>query len=178
MGKGLPRSHDAANKAFAPIVRDTFVIKGKTVVLTEDAGGQPAWATLIVGDFPEGNILFFGAASYFTFAGSGADADLGDTWAGDYGVGTTPSTDDTTPLVTTFEDIIQTGAIAAATAEVSPRTRGVSTDGEAGVMYDNTDGSLELNLNLLVDAADITGDDSVITIDGELYISYVVLGND
>ncbi len=178
MAKGLPRSHKHANKSIAGIVKDVIRVINKTVTLTEDVGGQPAWATLIVGDFPEGNILFLGAASYFTFAGSGADADLGDTWAGDYGVGTTPSTDDTTPLATTMEDIIQTTALAAATAEVSPRTRGVSVDGEAGVMYDNTDGSLELNLNILVDAADITGDDSVLTIDGELYVSYIVLGDD
>ena len=178
MAKGLPRSHDAANKAFAPINRDVFVIKAKTVILTEDAGGQPAWATLIVGDFPEGNILFLGAASYFTFSGSGADADLSDVWEGNYGVGTTPSTDDTDPIAAAFEDIVKVVDIAAATAEVSPRTRSVSTDGEAGVMYDNTDGSLELNLNILVDAAHITGDDSVLTIDGELYIAYIVLGND
>ncbi len=178
MAKGLPRSRQSANKSLAPIVKDVFVVKAKTVTLTEDAGGQPAWATLVVGDFPEGNILFLGAVSYFQFSGSGADADLGDTWEGDYGVGTTPSTDDTDPLATTFEDITGTVAIAAATAEVSPRTRGVSANGEAGVMYDNTDGSLELNLNILVDAADISGDDSVLTISGELYISYVTLGND
>lgn len=178
MAKGLPRSHDAANKSLAPINRDVFVIKSKTVILTEDTGGQPAWATLVVGDFPEGNILFLGAASYFTFAGSGSDGDLVDTWEGNYGVGTTPSTDDTDPIATTMEDIVGVVDIAAATAEVSPRTRGVSADGEAGVMYDNTDGSLELNLNILVDAADITGDDSVLTIDGELYVSYIVLGND
>ncbi len=178
MAKGLPRSHAAANKSIAGIVKDIFRIKAKTVTLTEDTGGQPAWATLQVGDFPEGNILFLGAVAYFQFAGSGSDADLGDTWAGDFGVGTTPSTDDTTPLVTTFEDIVKTTQLAAATAEVSPRTRGVSTDGEAGVIYNNTDGSLELNLNILVDAADITGDDSVLTINGELYVSYVVLGDD
>ncbi len=178
MAKGLPRSHKRANKTIAPIVKDVFVARNQTVTLTEDAGGQPAWATLLVGDFPEGNILFLGAASYFTFAGSGADGDLADTWEGDYGVGTTPSTDDTTPLATTMEDIVQTTAIAAATAEVSPRTRGVSVDGEAGVMYDNTDGSLELNLNILVDAADITGDDSVLTINGELIVAYIVFGDD
>ena len=178
MAKGLPRSHNAANKSLAPINRDVFVIKAKEVTLTEDAGGQPAWATLVVGDFPEGNVLFLGAVAYFTFAGTGSDADLGDTWEGDFGVGTTPSIDDTTPLATTMEDITKTQAISAATAEVSPRTRGVSTDGEAGVIYDNTDGSLELNLNILVDAANISGDDSVLTIDGELYIVYVVLGND
>ncbi len=178
MAKGLPRSHAAGDKSKAPINRDVFVVKAQTVTLTEDAGGQPAWATLIVGDFPEGNILFLGAVAYFTFTGPGGDADLGDTWQGDFGVGTTPTTDDTDPLATTFEDIVGETPIAAATAEVSPRTRGVSTDGEAGVMYDNTDGSLELNLNILVDAADITGDDSTLVIDGELYVSYVVLGND
>ncbi len=178
MAKGLPRSHKHANKSIAPIVKDVIVIKNKTVTLTEDAGGQPAWATLQVGDFPEGNILFLGAVSYFQFSGTGSDGDLVDTWEGDYGVGTTPSTDDTTPLATTKEDIIATVAIAAATAEVSPKTRSVSADGEAGVLYDNTDGSLELNLNVLVDAADITGDDSVLTISGELYIAYIVLGDD
>ena len=178
MAKGLPRSHSNANKSIAPIIKDTFVIKDKTVTLTEDTGGQPAWATLQVGDFPEGNILFLGAVSYFQFAGSGSDADLGDTWQGDYGVGTTPSTDDTTPLATTFEDIVATVALAAATAEVSPKTRSISAFADAGVIYDNTDGSLELNLNVLVDAANITGSDSVLTINGELYVSYVVLGND
>lgn len=178
MAKGLPRSHNAADKAIAPMVKDVIRVINKTVTLTEDAGGQPAWATLIVGDFPEGNILFLGAVSYFTFAGSGADADLGDTWVGDYAIGTTPSTDDTTPLATTFEDIVASAALAAATAEVSPKTRAVSINADTGVIFDNTDGSLELNLNLLVDAGDISGDDSVITIDGEIYLSYVVLGDD
>ncbi len=178
MAKGLPRSHDAANKSIAPIVKDTILVKNKTVTLTEDAGGQPAWATLQVGDFPEGNILFLGATSYFQFSGSGSDGDLVDTWEGNYGVGTAPATDDTDPIATDKEDIIKVVDIAAATAEVSPKTRSVSTDGEAGVLYDNTDGSLELNLNILVDAADITGDDSVLTITGELYIAYIVLGND
>ncbi len=178
MAKGLPRSHKHANKSIAPIVKETIVIKNKTVTLTEDTGGQPAWATLQIGDFPEGNILFLGAAAYFQFSGSGSDGDLGDTWEGDFGVGTTPSTDDTTPLATTMEDICQTTQLAAATAEVSPRTRSLSLTADCGVHYDNTDGSLELNLNVLVDAADITGDDSVLTISGELYIAYIVLGDD
>ncbi len=178
MAKGLPRSLAHANKSIAPITKDVIKVVAKDVTLTEDVGGQPAWATLIVGDFPEGNILFLGAVGYFQFAGSGADADLGDTWQGDFGVGTTPSTDDTDPLATTFEDILPTTALAAATVEVSPKTRSASINGDSGLVYDNTDGSLELNLNILVDAADITGDDSVLTVDGELYISYVVLGND
>lgn len=178
MAKGLPRSHARANKSLAPINRDVFVVKGKTVTLTEDAGGQPAWATLVVGDFPEGNILFLGAVSYFTFAGSGADGDLGDTWQGNYSVGTTPTIDDTDPLATTFEDLVAVVGIAAATAEVSPRTRATSDAAGQAILYDNTDGSLEINLNILVDAADISGDDSVLTIDGELWVSYVVLGDD
>ncbi len=178
MAKGLPRSLASAPKIKAQIVKETLVVDAGSVTLTEDAGGQPAWATLVVGGLPEGNILFLGATAYFTFSGSGADADLGDTWAGDYALGTAPSTDDTTPIAGAQEDLISTGAIAAATAEVSPRTRNVSIPAETGVIIDNTGNTLELNLNILVDAADITGDDSVLTIDGEVIISYIVLGDD
>lgn len=178
MAKGLPRSLAHANKALAPIVKETITVINKPVTLTEDVGGQPAWATLVVGDFPEGNVLFLGAVAYFTFSGSGADADLGDTWAGDYGIGTAPSTDDTDPIAGTQQDLIADVAIAAATAEVSPRTRAASVAAAQAALFDNTDGSLEINLNLLVDAADITGDDSIITINGDLFISYIVLGDD
>ena len=178
MGKGLPRSLANAPKLKAQIVKQTFVVNAGSVTLTEDVGGQPAWATLVVGDFPEGNILFLGASAYFTFAGSGSDADLGDTWAGDYALGSAPVVDDTDPMVGAQADLLPTGAIAAATAEVSPRTRNASVAGASGTVFDNTDGSLELNLNVLVDAADITGDDSVLTIDGEVIVSYIVLGDD
>ncbi len=176
MAKGLPRSLAHANKALAPIVRETLVPIGKTITI--DGSGTDGWGTLIIGDFPEGNILFLGAVAYFSFAGTGSDADLADTWQGDYAIGTAPSTDHTTPLASAQEDLIVTVALAAATAEVSPRTRSVHLQSETGIIIDNTDGSLEVNLNLLIDDANIAGTDTVITVTGEMYMSYIVLGDD
>ena len=63
-----------------------------------------------------------------------------------------------------------------AVAEVSPRTLGFSTAN--GAIFNNTDGSLELNLNVLVDDADIDADDIPCTADGELFIAYIMLGDD
>ncbi len=176
MAKGLPRSLAHANKALAPIVRETLVPINKTITMTGASGD--GWGTLVIGDFPEGNILFLGAVSYFSFAGSGGDADLGDTWQGDYAIGTAPSIDNTSPMVSAQEDIIVDVPLAAATLEVSPRTRSEHLLGDTGIIFDNTDGSLEINLNLLIDDAGIAGDDSVITVSGELYLIYIVLGDD
>ena len=100
---------------------------------------------------------------------------MGDTWAGDYAVGTTPAGDGT--LTGADIDIIGSTPLAAATAEVSPRTRGVGVTATNAAVLDNTDGSLELNLSLLIDDADISGT-VPITATGEIYVSYVVLGDD
>jgi len=134
------------------------------------------FGSVVIGDFPEGNILLLGALANLTFTGP-TSADLVDTWEGDFGIGSTPSSDAT--ISAGDEDLVAETALAAATAEVSPTTRGVSIPGTAGVVLDNTDGSLEVNLNLLVDAADQTDDTTVaITAVGDVYLSYVVLGDD
>ena len=68
--------------------------------------------------------------------------------------------------------------MAAATAEVSPITRGLQADGaHCGVIFDNTAGALEVNLNLLIDDADISGT-VAITVSGTVDISYIMLGDD
>lgn len=174
MAKGLPRSLAHANKALAPVVRETLVPIDKSI--TVDGSVTIGFGSLVIGDFPQGNVILFGAVAYFSFAGTGVDADLGDTWVGDYGIGTTPAGDGT--LTAGDVDIIASTPLAAATAEVSPRTRATSSDALLGVVLDNTDGSLEINLNLLIDDADIAGIDSVLTVTGELYLSYIVLGDD
>lgn len=176
MGKGLPRSHTRGEFASGASSSGVLLVPaGISMVITGAAGN--GFGTAVISDFPEGNILFLGCVSYLTFAGTGSDADLGDTWEGDYAVGTTATVDAT--LGGTDADIVPTTALAAATAEVSPRTRGTQADGAlGGAVFDNTDGSLEINVNLSIDDADIAGDDSVITVAGELYIKYAVLGDD
>jgi len=178
MGKGFPRSLKHADKSTVRVARidvsETLSVTGSTGVAVDQ--------TAVIGDFPEGNILLLGAVANLTFSGPGANGDLSDTWAGDFSVGSTPADDNT--LTAADIDMVGSTALAAATAEVGVATRGAmgsdATDGGLLVeLLDNTDGSLEINLNLLVDADDITNAVAVdITATGQVYYAYCVLGDD
>ena len=151
------------------------VIKADALAISVDGASGVGFGSAVMGDFPEGNILLLGAVSYMQFTGP-TSASLDDDWAGDYAIGTTPASDGT---VTAADiDVIGSTALAAATSEVSPRTRGVSVTATNAAVLDNTDGSLELNLNLLVDDANIGADGLAFTATGELHVVYVVLGDD
>lgn len=171
MGKGLPRSLSRGEPLSQEIIK--AIVKVRAVAMTVDGLAGVGDGQVVIGDFPEGNVLFLGAVAYMAFSGPGADANLGDTWQGDFSIGTTADSGD--DLTGTDADIIGSTALAAATAEVSPRTRGT---GVTQAILDNTDGSLELNLNLLVDDADIGADGIAFTVEGELHILYSMLGND
>jgi hypothetical protein len=140
-------------------------------------GAAIAFGTAQIAGLPQGHLMFLGAMARVEVAGPGASGDLSDTWAGDFGVGTTPVDDAT--ITAGDDDIVPSTALAAATAEVSPFTSGVSTASEAPAIIDNTAGLLELNLNILVDAADIVDDTNVdLLVDGVLHIAYIVIGDD
>lgn len=153
---------------------ELFVASG--LAISVDGLTGIGFGSAVIGNLPEGNLLFQGAVVYMTFAGSGSDADLVDTWQGDFSVGTTPADDGT--LTAGDVDILASTPLVAATAEVSPRTRIASLDADVGVILDNTDRSLELNLNLLIDDADIGADGVAITATGELHLVLAVLGDD
>ncbi len=173
MGKGLPRSLSRGPLNRQEIVKQTI---GINTTVTVDGASGVGVGTVVIGDLPEGNILLLGAVAYLTFTGP-TSADLADDWEGDYGIGTTPADDAT--ITGADVNIIPSTAIAAATAEASPTTRGVQADGAfCGVVLDNTDGSLELNLSLLIDDADIGADGIDVTAVGQLYLIYSVLGDD
>lgn len=181
MGKGLPRSHSRMSpqrEGGGGVQKLNISLDGITVSVAAVAAAIGFGSTVIRG-LPEGNIQVLGAVlSNFQLSGSGADANLSDTWAGDFGIGSTPADDAT--ITATDVDVVASTALAAATAEVSPnivRTVGVTP---TMVPLDNTDGSLELNLNVLIDAADITDDETVVltALSGLLSISYIVLGDD
>lgn len=172
MTKGLPRSLKRASGLVAPIKKDTILV-GSAVSVTA-AGAAVGFGAAVIGDFPQGNILVLGSVANFAFAGP-TSGNLVDTWNGDFSLGTTPTADVT--LSGTEVNLLASSAIGPATAEVFAKARyaGVVTP----ALYDNTDGSLEINLNLLVDAADITDGATVaITVTGEYYITYIVLGDD
>jgi len=174
MTKGLPRSLSRANKGKAAIVKDRINLADKVVTVSA-AGAGVGFGSVVISDFPEGNILLVGVGGTVGFTGSGADANLVDTWEGDFAVGSTPADDAT--VTAADVDIVASTATGAATAEAIAAQRVV--EAHADTILDNTDGSLEVNFNLLIDAADITDATSVdITLSGVLDLAYVVLGDD
>lgn len=170
MGKGLIRSLSRGSPAKQEIVKQ--VIKVSAVAIVVDGATGIGFGSAVIGDLPEGNILFLGAVAYMQFSKVTATG-VQDTFDGDYGIGTTPASDAT--ITAADVDIISSTALGAATSGVSPRARGTNV---TQAMFDNTDGSLELNLNLLIDDANISADDQNLAASGELHIAYIVLGDD
>lgn len=152
-----------------PVVKQAIPVRNVPVSVAGTTG--VGFGTAVVGDFPAGNILLLGAVSYMQF--STVDGDVQATFDGDYSIGTTPTADAT--LSGTEINVVPSAALGAATAGVSPVARSAST--AASAILDNTDGSLELNLNLLVDDANISGTGDF-TVNGVIHIAYIVLGDD
>lgn len=129
------------------------------------------YGSAVLGDLPDGNILLLGAVSYLQF--TTADADVQATFDGDYSIGSAATADAT--LNGAEVDIVPSTSFGgAATAGVSPVARGANA---TQVMLDNTDGSLELNLNVLIDDANISGTGDF-TVSGYVVLVYSVLGDD
>jgi hypothetical protein len=138
------------------------------------ADGAPGYGTVVIGDFPEGNIVYFGAVAMMQFTKT--DADIIATFEGDAALGTAATADGS--LTGAEVDLIASASMgAAATSSVSPNTRYASAAALAGTIFDNTDGSLEINLNVLIDDGSISGAGSL-TVDGWVEILYATLGDD
>lgn len=174
MTKGLQRTlarGAGSSSAASGVTKKT--IRVNAVALSIDGATGVGFGTAVIGDFPQGNILFFGAAAYLQFTKGSAATGIQATFDGDYSIGTTATADAT--LTGTDVNIVASSALGAATDGVSPVARGV---GSTQAMLDNTDGSLELNLNMLVDDANISADDQPVTATGYVTLAYVVLGDD
>lgn len=174
MVKGMHRSLGRARPQLARIVKQT--VKFTAVAIEVDGASGVGFGSCVIGDLPEGNFLFLGAVAYVQFDSAGGQAGVVDDWDGDFSIGTTATADAT--IDGTDANIIPSTATTQAATEDAPRTRGASTATLSGAVFDNTDGSLEFNLNLIIDDADISADNIALTATGELYISYVMLGDD
>lgn len=138
-----------------------------------DPGAAVAFASLVVGDFPEGNILYEAAVGNLKF--TRGDTGIITTFAGNVSLGTTATADAT--LTGTDADMIATTALVTGVAGVSAANRIVSTAALTNVIFDNTDGSLEVNLNVTIADASITATSSLI-IEGFLKVLYTVMLDD
>lgn len=174
MGKGLPYSHKRRPDSAKDTVKQTIEISDLAIEI--DGATGIGWGTAKLADLPEGNFMLLGAVGYIGLSTEEA-AGITDTYNGDYGIGTTPATDGT--ITAGDVDIVPSTAIGPAVDKVTPLARGVQADGSyCGKVFDNTDGSLELNLNVLIDDADISADDLAFTADGQLHLVYAMLGDD
>jgi hypothetical protein len=168
--KGLIRSQ-RRNPAQQPVLKQT--IRVKDLPITVNGATGVGWGTAVVGDFPQGNILILGIVSYLQFkivTAAGVQA----TFDGDYSLGTTPTADAT--LSGTDVNLVPSTATNPATAGVSPVVRGASSTPPG--LFDNTDDSLEINLNFLIDDANISADTQLLAVNGTVHIAFTVLGDD
>ena len=171
MSKGFSRSLRRGAPAQSPISRSRILLSAVAITVA-NGSSAPGIGTAVVGDLPEGNILVLGAVAYIKFDATG-DTDATATWNGDYSVGSAPNADADLTDAADF-DLIASTAVGPAVARVSPVTRGVNA---AQSMLDNTDGSLEVNLNLMIDDADQSGAVSVLAT-GYIDIAFIVLSDD
>ena len=171
MTKGLTRSLSRGNQQLQSVVKEIIPIRNVAMNVT-DVSGQAGWGTVVVGDLPQGNMLYLGAVAYVEFSSSSAG--IANNFSGNAALGTAPTADNT--LSGAEVDLLPSTAVAAATNKVSPLTKLVSTDALGGGILDNTDGSLEFNLQLLIADAGITAN-SVVNVNGSLHIAYILLGD-
>lgn len=169
--KGLPRSHQRGAVGSMPIRKMSIPIRALPITVNGVTG--IGFGSVSLGSLPQGNLLYLGAVAYLRF--STADAGVIAAFTGSYGLGTGVNAD--TALAGTDADLIPATTISAATAQVSPVVRGASTDALGGGVIDNTDTTLNINLNLLIDDASISAA-APFTVDGVVYVSLIVLGDD
>lgn len=169
--KGLQRSLSRGRQATRDVV--TVRLSLNEALTFTGSSGNAVEATAPIAGLPEGNILLLGAVANLTFTGPTSD-DLADDFQGDYGLGTTPADDNT--ISGADVDIIASTAIPAATSEVSASVRATNA---TQAIIDNTAGSAELNLNVLLDADEVTdAAEVVVTVTGTVDLAYIVLGDD
>lgn len=175
MGKGFPHAmarQQPKAQPFGVVVQIIPLLAGVTISNVDGATGV-GWGTAVVADLPEGNILFLGAAFQGTLtkntAGIVADFD------GDISFGSAPTAD--TTLSGAEVDLIPSTSTPQAVSSVST-IRAVSTGTESGTILDNTDGSKEINVNVLIDDADVSADDQTLTLKGVLKLVYAVMLDD
>ncbi len=173
MSKGLPRSLSRGKALKEAITKIRIPLQDFPITVTS-VGVAIGWGTAVLGGLPEGQLKIMAVAAQLAIAGSGADANLGDTWAGDFGIGSTPADDAT--ITAGDVDLIASTALGPAVAEVAPLVTAVN--GVDSVL-DNTAADLELNLNVLIDAADIVDDQSVIlTVSGVVEVTLLTMLDD
>lgn len=169
MPKGLPRSRSRGAPLNQQVIKTTLGMANRTIEV--DGATGVGFGTVPLIGFPQGNILLLGIVSYIGLSTTSTDVTA--TFSGDYGIGTTPADDGT--LSAGDVDLIASTALGPATARVIATVRAANA---VQAIIDNTAGDLEMNLNVLIDDADISADDVVLDLSGSVHALYSMLGDD
>lgn len=176
MSKGGTRTFAAARLKGSGLIKT--VVFDKTIVVP-DPGAAVAFATAVLAGLPQANLWIGASLAYFQVRDVGG-AGLIAAFQGNFAIGTTPTANAT--LDTTKVNIIASTAFTAA-AGVTPRVRvAPGADGNGlmtnnGSLFDNTDGSLELNGNITIADASISAQ-ATVRVTGELYLVMAEMGDD
>jgi hypothetical protein len=172
MSKGLPYSMARGSAQRQEIIKQTVKLRDFAIRTTGASG--VGFGTAVIGDLPEGNILFLGALANLSV--TKLDAGTVATFTPTVALGTAPTADAT--LSAAEVDLIPATALTIAVAGVTPIGRVASAVAVAGTIYDNTDGAMELNLNMTLPDLDVSADDQDFLVNGEVYLAYIPLGDD
>lgn len=174
MSKGLIRSLGRGRKQLSPIVKNVIKLRNFPITIS---GGVTAvgFGSAVIGEFAQGNILYLG--SVLTASAFSADTDLSATYTLTAALGTTATVDNS--LATTEIDLMAAQPFTIAAARLTPVSRLFSAVALTGTIFDNTADDLEVNLNCTVPDVDIADSQSaIVLLNGTLYMSYIILGDD
>lgn len=164
--KGLQRSIARAGETVLPIVRRTIALNSLPCAV-DGASGIGFGGGKIPVVLPEGRLLIHGAV--LRARGLKTTAGITTTWTGAFAVATAIAS--TTDIE---DDIIEEVAVGAADTSLSPI---VEKSNAVAQFVNNTQGDVELFLNVAVADAAINADDQNVNVSGTLILLYSVMGD-
>lgn len=155
------------------VVHQTVLTLTETPVTVANTTGA-SFGGVKLYDFPAGRILVHGVTAYFDTI-DWSDSDIGATGSGDYSLGTTITADAT--LDGTDVDLLPSSAM------LDPFVDGVGSSNAgtalaASAQFDGTSTAKDLNLNVIIDDADVADAASdVVLFTGTITVTWVNLGD-
>jgi hypothetical protein len=172
MTKGLARSMSRGLPMQQTVTRLRIPVVAKQFAVT-DPGAALGWATFAAGGLPQGNIVVLGVMGYLKF--SAISGGLATTFQPTVALGTAATADNV--LAGAEVNLAPAATLSAAVANVTPVGRVASTAAESGLTLDNTDQTLNVNVNVTVPDAAISAA-AVMQADGYIDVVMAVIGDD
>lgn len=179
-GQSIRRSHFGEHDNPSEVLQLTPVLTFDKLVTFSNVGGANEFASTVIAALPVGDFQIFGGVLHLDVFESTAQANLIDTFAVSYSLGTTATADNT--LSGTDVDLLTLQTSAAASGGVAPHqvkmldgTFTLPGGTAAGHYVPNNDGSKEVNLNMTILDASISGA-VTLRVRGTLQFSYVAYG--